>query len=219
MHICINIFGQIRFIEYLKKTIEESLLDNNHTYHILFTTWNNTDITKIKELLPNIHIKQYDYPDINNYKYLTDNYRLDITQPSHKTIQYYILGHYIKSKSFDTIIEYEKNNNVKFDIIITMRTYTNLYNNKLQHYYDTFNENNIYTASDPCFTIYNSPSYPDVFEMAKRKEGLDILQPFDVLHLCTAFDNIFHPETSSYKIILNKGYIVNKLKFNAYVYQ
>jgi hypothetical protein len=219
MHICINIFGQIRFIEHLKNTINTSLLDKTNTFHIVYTTWTNTDVSSIKSIFPDCYIQYYDLPDMNTYKYLTDSCKLDITQRKDKTISHYVLGFYIKKMSKDTILKYEAENNIKFDLIITMRTYTNLFNNAVQQYYTQFSENTIYSAADPSYNIYNSDAYPDSFTMAKRDPALHSLDVFDVLDKCTIGDNTFHPETSSYKIIINKGLKLIKLPFKAFIYE
>ncbi len=221
MNICINIFGQIKYIEYLKKTIETNLYDNNNTFHILYTTWTDTNIEYFTKEIPNAYIKQYEYPDLNVYKDIINNYKLDITQPKEKNIERYIFGFYIKSKSYDTIIDYENTHNIKFDIIITIRTYTKIYNNNslIQSYYSMLEDNIIYTAQEPSYAIYSMPAYPDSFVFSKRKEGLDILNVFDVLEKSTINNtNMFHPETSAYSIIINKGYNICKLPFNAIVY-
>jgi hypothetical protein len=220
MNICVNIFGQIKNIEYLKQTIETSILDNNNKFHILFTTWNDTDINQMKNIFPNCYIKQYNSPDLINYEHLICNYKLDITQISEKKMERYLLGFYIKSKCQETIIEYENNNNIKFDIIITIRTYTRLYNEAyLQQYYSILKENIIYTAEEPSFAIYSMPAYPDTFTMSKRDCGLDILNVFDVLEKCTINNtNIFHPETSAYQIVIKKNFSIIKLPFNAFLY-
>ena len=219
MHICINIFGQIRFIEHLLNTINISLIDNINTFHILYSTWTTTDIEGMKNLFPDCYIQQYDLPDINMYKHFIDTYKLDISQYKHKTISHYILGYHIKKMSIDTILKYENEKNIKFDIILTMRTYTNLFNIPLQEYYKEINDNIIYTANEPSFDIYKLGAYPDSFTMAKRDSTLQILNVFDVLDKSTIDDTTFHPESASYKIIINKGLKIIKLPFKAFVYE
>lgn len=220
MNICVNIFGQIKYQEQLKQTIQTSLLDNNNTFHFLFTTWNSTDETPIKNLFPNCFVKKYELPNLLNYSKIIDNYTLDKTQRSNKDITHYVYGFYIKSKSHDTIIEYENLCNIKFDIILTARTYTNLFGYKLQDYYNHFKEDIVYSAEDPCFAIYGMDAYPDSFVMSRRDVGLQILNVFDVLEKCT-IDNCktFHPETTSFRIIKEKGYTLEKLPFRAFVFE
>jgi hypothetical protein len=141
---------------------------------------------------------------------------------SHKQISHYLYGLYIKAETKNTIYEYEKNNNLKFDIIITLRIYTKL-KNPIYPYYEQIKNNNeyVFVGSEELFNIYNTGSYPDAFMSSNRDIGIQILDCFDVLKKSGINNtNIFHPETTSYNVIINKGYKVYYIpNFYAFVIQ
>ena len=87
--------------------------------------------------------------------------------------------------SYTTIINFENNNNINFDFIITLRTDMYL-NNHLSNFYDTINKNlnnTVYVANSPKFSIYNQPSLPCVMFISDKETSKKILEELDISNI------------------------------------
>ena len=210
MNICLNYYGLPRNSEITKFTFNKHIHtnDNNINYYVLYTTWENENVDEFKKIFPNSYINFIEKPDIQKYNYIINNYNLDPGNP-HKTIDHYVLGMYIKKMSYTTITNFEKNNNINFDFIITIRPDIYL-NNHLSNFYDFINtnlknkdlNNTVYVANTPKFDVYGQPALPDVMFISDKDTSKKILEQLDILVNCTLKDtNIFHPESSFYNAI------------------
>ena len=114
-----------------------------------------------------------------------------------------MLGLYVKQQSYNTILSYEKENNIEFDIIITLRCGIYFNKTKIYTFYDyIFNNlnNNVFLAEDPKFDIYNLGAAADTILIANKNITYKILSQIDLLDNC-CINNFFHPETSFYLVI------------------
>ncbi len=208
MNICVNFFGQPKFVNNAKYIYNNFIKDNSNNFHILYTTWEDENIEVFENDFPGAFIRKIKKPDESVFdKDLLENYKMDYSN-AHKTMSRYLYGFYIKAQSKETVLEYERTHNIEFDVIVTVRIYTKL-KNSISPYYERIKNDseNVYVASERLFNIHNSPSYPDTFVASNRSIGLDILDCFDVLKESTIHNSkIFHPETSAYNIIKNKGH-------------
>ncbi len=207
MKICLNYYGQIRDIGILRRTFKDFIqTGNENQYHIIWTTWKTEDVSLFKHQFPNSYTLQYEEPNMDNYKYITSNYNLDITNNQRKTISHYVKGLYIKSKSIETITKYEKEHNIDFDMIITLRCDTIIHDNHLYGFYEQILENahnTIFLANGPRFAIYNEPADADSMFIANKQVSFKMLAQIDILPHCVINNTIyFHPETAFTKAIL-----------------
>ena len=205
MKICLNYYGLPRKLEVAKNTFNEyiSTPNNNINYYILYTTWENENVDEFKEIFQNSYINFIEKPDLKKYDYIINNYTLDHTN-NYKSIEHHVLGLYIKKMSYNTIINFENNNNINFDFIITLRTDVYL-NNHLSNFYSIINKNlnnTVYVANSPKFSIYNQPSLPIVIFISDKETSKKILEELDILVNCNIKDtNFFHPESSFYNAL------------------
>jgi hypothetical protein len=222
MKICLNYYGQNRDINITKYTFENFIKSDNVDieYYILYTTWDTENTNEFKELFQNSFIEQIEYPNLNNYKFIIDNYKMDPTNPN-KTIEHYLLGLYIKKMSYKTIEKFEECNNINFDFIISLRTSIYLYDNHLSVFYNDINQNlinKIYVAKDPCFDVHpNQPALPDIISIANKNITKKQLEQIDVLDNCLVIGtNFFHPESSFFNILKHHKIDIISLNFRAF---
>jgi hypothetical protein len=222
--ICLNFWGQPKNIQNLHNIYLNYLYDSKYDFVFLYTTWKSENITIFKNFFPNSYINLIDLPSENdvNYMDIVNNYNLDETNKCNgRIIKNYFLGLYCKDYTRNTITNVEVENNIKFDIILTLRPDIRL-NTNISHFYEEINNTSktIFVASQPRFDIYNQGCYPDALCISKRDEMFHLLEFINVLKLCTLNNtNIFHPETSSYKLIMNKNLLIKHLDFFAFLYQ
>ena len=220
MNICLNYYGQMRNNTITTDIFEKYINDTNNNIYVLYTTWSVEDITLFKDYFKNSYIRQINIPDLDEYSEIIDKYSMDGTN-CHKSLQHYLLGLYIKKESYNTINSFEEEKNIKFDIIISMRTSICI-NNKISNYYSTILDNNdestIFVANRPCFKIYNDESLPDVFYISKNKFVMKkVLSQIDILNHCLVTNTFFfHPETSFYKSLYY--YNLNIVKLDLYAF-
>jgi hypothetical protein len=218
MKVCINYFGQPRKLEVMNITYDTFLKDDKNDIHILWTTWKSENINEFMTIFPNAYINQIDEPNMDNYSHITTKYRMDPGSPN-KTIDHYIKGLYVKYKSSDTISNYEYNNNINFDIIITTRidTYINSSGKFNKYYDDIINKNSVFVGSGPKFNVYNNGAYPDVISIAKPDIMKKSLNQISIIDKCNVNNtNWFHPETSFYKSFIAQNINVVELDFLAF---
>lgn len=222
--VCLNFWGQPKNMQNLQDIMSKYLYDSKFDFFILYTTWKSENITTFKIFFPNSYINLIDLPpyDDVNYMDIINNYDLDVTNKNNgRTINNYFLGLYCKDYTRNTITDFEVERNIKFDIILTLRPDINL-NTNISHFYEEINNTSktIFVASEPRFDIYNQGSYPDVLCISKRDEMLELLELINSLKFCILDNtNNFHPETSSYKLIMNKNLLIKYLNFYAFLYQ
>jgi len=201
-NICINYFGQCRDIKTTEQIYNEFIKTNdpNIEYTILYTTWKDEDTTEFANLFPNAYIKKYDYPDLNDYKNIINNYSMDPTNVANKkTLIYYLLGLYIKKMSYYTI---EDVSHMKFDCIVSLRTYIYIYDLHLSTIYNNIEKETVYVANSPKYDIYlriGQPALPDVIFISDKNTMKYILHQIDIIGNCNVKNtNAFHPESSFY---------------------
>ena len=51
MNVCINYYGQPRTLDHMKHTFDNYFAKTKYNLHIIYTTWDHTDISKFKEIL------------------------------------------------------------------------------------------------------------------------------------------------------------------------
>ena len=140
MNICINYYGQIRDNSVTTETYEKYIDDKNNNIYVLYTTWDTENVTPFKEYFTDSYIRQINIPNLNDeYNEMINKYKMDPTN-SHKSFTHYLLGLYIKKESYNTINAFEEEKNIKFDIIISMRTSVYI-NNNVSKYYNTILDN------------------------------------------------------------------------------
>ena len=183
MNICINIFGQQKLIETLKSTLEKNIIDSHNTFHLLYTGWKDEEPI-FENLFPESYVvrinKNQELIDIYSEKY--KNIFLDNTN-SYKNINHLINGFYIKNKSIETIEKYMLEKNINFDLIITMRTYTNIfYNYKLN--YDIMKSiglEKVFVPKGRDFNIYKTGSCCDTIVIANKSNTMKILEQINYI--------------------------------------
>jgi hypothetical protein len=222
MNICLNYYGQIRNNSITTETYEKYINDKNNNIYVLYTTWDTEDITLFKDYFKDSYIRKTNIPNLYNYHEVISKYKIDPTNHN-KSIEHYLLGLYIKKESYNTINNFEEEQNIKFDIIISMRTSVYI-NNRISNYYNTIldninNEHNtVFVANRPCFKVYNDDALPDVFYITKNKLVMKkVLSQIDILDNCLVTNtNFFHPETSFYKSLCH--FNLNIIKLNLYAF-
>jgi len=226
INVCLNYYGQPRnsnitsdiYYKFINIDDNKHKLPFNVNYHIIYTTWKYEDVSSFKKIFPNAYIEQIEEPNMENYKFLIENFKMDVTN-HHKNISHYVKGFYIKQSSLKTIEKYENNNNINFDFIITIRPdiYINDYLPKFYEVISNKLDNTVYTAIDPIFAIYNSPALPDVICISNKKTMEKILNQLSILKHCTVNgSNFFHPETSFYNALNYYNLNIIKLNFKAF---
>jgi hypothetical protein len=220
MNICINIYGQQRDLNRTLKVVEQ-IKDNINNFIILYTGWEHETL-KFNEYFPDAYIRRITKNDdlikeyINKYSFI----QIDCTN-IHKSIEHIITGFYIKNESFKTIEDYLKiNNNKKFDIIITIRTDTIIFDNKKVDF--EFIKNNtldkVYVCKEHNFDIYNQGACNDVFVLSNHNNMIKILDQLNYLDKVLLNDNVtFHPETSFYKYLTYCNFDICRLDLAVHV--
>ena len=219
MNICINYYGQIRDNNITREVYQNYLNDTNNNIYVLYTTWDDEDINVFKECFNDSYIRQINNPSLDKYTEIMNKYIMDPTNPN-KSVKHYLLGLYIKKESYNTINTFEEEQNIKFDIIISMRTAIYI-NNHISEYYNTIlnnDEHTVFVANSPCFDVYRQPALPDVFYITKNKSVMkNVLSQIDILDNCSVTNtNYFHPETSFYKSLVY--FNLNIVKLNLFAF-
>ena len=229
--ICINYWGQTRNYEshardiYNSRTVPPNSNENNYEYHILYSTWKDENIELFQNLFPEAYIKQYDKPDMEQYKNIIDNYKLDKSQPPSKSLERYLCGLHIKKISTDTIIEYQQIKNINFDIVVSLRVDCNIFDGNLFDYYNkiletnknNINNNEIYFANEMRYDIYNQGGVPDTLFIGNLNNVLLASKQIDIIEQISLKNtNEIHPETAFYKACIALGLDVKYLPFNAF---
>jgi hypothetical protein len=221
MNICVNYWGQPRLMNIIEDIYKTQINDNINNFHICYSTWKTENISIFKEIFPNSYIKQYDYPNLENYSDIIQNYKYDNTTIS-RDITNYIYGLFIREQSINTINEYMNINNVSFDFIITIRPDTDIYNGLLYSYYNNILENKkfLYVATHPRYDIYNQGAIPDALLISNYNNMKKILK-FPNFETIAINSNIIHPETATGKnVIYNQVPIkymnLSSFRFNNY---
>jgi hypothetical protein len=220
MNICINYYGQIRNNNITTEIYKNYIDDKNNNIYVLYTTWVDEDVSLFKDYFKDSYIRQVDIPNLDDYSDIINKYKMDPTNPN-KSITHYLMGLFIKKESYNTIDNFEEEKNIKFDIIISLRTSIYI-NNKISEYYDIilnndYSKNNtVFVANEPCFDVYKDPSLPDVFYITKSKSVMkNVLSQIDILENCLINNtNYFHPETSFSKSLLY--FNLNIVKLNLF---
>lgn len=201
MNICVNYWGQPRLLNVIQDIYDTQINDKINNFYICYTTWKTEDITKFNIIFPNSCINQIDYPDLSSDKYkdIINNFKYDSYNPD---IKHCIFGLYVREQSLNTVSSYEKNINIKFDFIITIRPDTEIKEDKLFNFYSLIKSNPeyIYVPDRPRFDIYNKGSVPDSLIIANMNSLKEILK-FPNFHDVKVNDNLFHPESSTGQMI------------------
>ena len=227
MKICFNFIGQPKNIYNLQEMYHSFLHDPNNECYIVYTTWKTENVTEFQTIFPNAYIHLIDIPNEDTnivFKNLITNYDLDYSNKINgRILKNTILGFYGRDYSRNTIIEYENMNHIKFDIVITLRPDIKLTQNISLLYNDIYNNNyinnTIFVGNDPCWNIHNEGAYPDALSISKRDDMIYLLDYMNILHNCTLNNtNIFHPETTHFKIIQQKKLYISYLPFYAFIH-
>jgi len=221
MNICVNYWGQPRLMNIIEDIYKTQINDNINNFHICYSTWKTEDISRFKAIFPNSYIKQYDYPNLENYKDIIQKYKYDGTTIS-RDITNYIYGLFIREQSINTINEYMNIKNITFDFIITIRPDTDIYNGLLHSYYYNILENTnfLYVATHPRYDVYNQGAIPNALLISSYNNMKNILK-FPNFELIAIDGNYIHPETSTGKqVIYNQIPIkymnLSSFRFNNY---
>jgi len=208
MNICINLVGQPKKCDLLKEQMKYLVTDNpQYRYHFLYTTWTSENPESIRKQIPNIHVKQVALPNDSDelFKMYSNKYTLDNSNLGMgKKRNNYIYALYIRKHSKQHILEYEKNHNITFDIVITTRPdlKINEGSNSLHQYFEHVISNRIFTSRDLTFDVFGQGAVTDVIYMSSRNTMLLFLDSLPFIQSCVVTcTNIIHPETFNYKWI------------------
>jgi hypothetical protein len=216
MNICINYYGQPRKLVDCLRVFNDTISDSRYNIKICYTTWIDEDISEFKDLFPTAFIRQVNRPP--SIDSIT-KFSMDRSNPN-KSVIHYGLGLYIKQQSKQTIIDYEQQLNIKFDIVVQARTDAYVWKDTLIKYYDNVVKDVIYVGSEPRFDIYNTGAVPDVLYFGTRDTILSTLDHLDVVSNTVVKDSgYFHPETSLYNLFVYLGFKVYYCSFNAFPYK
>ena len=219
MRVCLNYYGQNRDASRTKSVYDNTIRFDQYpglTYDILYTTWKDENI---EGFFPNAFIRQVEQPNLEDYKDFIQNYKMDSSN-AFKSMEHYLLGLYIKKKSYETIEEYEKNNNITFDFIISLRTDVIIYRKHLCIFYKTIynNLNNIiYVPNDPRFGSSSISALPDSLYIGNKEVMKKVLSQIDILKYCVIpGTREFHPETSFFLSIIYHSIVIGEIDITAF---
>jgi hypothetical protein len=226
--VCINFVGQPKYLYNLSDIFENYIYSPDYEYHILYTTWKDVNVDEVKQTCPNIFIKHIDKPDTpdhpyyNEYLHIINNFNYDGSNLfMGKKINNFFLAQFIRDQSRYTIEEYEKTNSIIFDIIVTTRLDVDIQHQNISNYFNQIletKENTLFVGNAPMYDLYNQGSYPDALLMSNKNTMLQLLDYITILKFCAMDNNIFHPETASYKIATSKNINVVYLPFYAFIF-
>lgn len=201
MNICVNYWGQPRLLNVIQDMYDIQINDKINNFYICYTTWKTEDVTKFNKIFPNSFINQIDHPDLTNEKYqdMINNFIYESYNPD---IKHYILGLHVREQSLNTVSLYEKELNINFDFIITIRPDTELKENTLFDFYSLIKANPeyIYVPDRPRFDIYNKGAVPDALIITNMNSLKEILK-FPNFHDIKVNGNSIHPESSTGQMI------------------
>jgi hypothetical protein len=201
MNICVNYWGQPRLLNIIEEIYNTQINDKNNNFYICYTTWKTEDVTKFNRIFPNSYINQIDHPDLTSdkYKYMIKNFQYDSYNPD---IKHCILGLYVREQSLNTVSLYEKNLNIKFDFIITIRPDTEIKEGILFNFYSYIKSNPeyIYVPDRPRYDVYGKGAVPDALLISKLDSLKEILKfpNFDDIKIN---GYLIHPESSTGQMI------------------
>lgn len=221
MKICVNYYGLPRTVERALWTFRDAIEAEGHEFHILYTTWTVEYTKPFETAFPQAFVRKIRIPDEAVFGDLL-GYELDRTNTEKgKRLRNYLLGSYAKQESKNTILEYETNHNITFDLIVTLRTDTVIRGGHLADFYGSMALERpiMYFASEPTFNdIYKEGAVPDTLQLSGRDFHLKALDILGALSNCTLNgQRVFHGETCCYKQILYHGGSVHYLPFYAYI--
>jgi len=218
MNIALSFCGLCREISHTKN-IMNFLTNNEHNYVILLTTWENVDTTEFSNYFPDSYIYKVEIPTENITKEWLKDYRMDDTNP-HKPVINYFYQLYIRNNSQNTINEYEIKENIKFDIIVTLRTDVELWENITKYFNFIKNDdNNIFVGNGPNFNIYGTGSCQDVLFFSSKSIMFKILNyQYNFPEEIQPKKNIFHPETCQFNCFRNLQLNIQFLPFQSFVF-
>lgn len=109
------------------------------------------------------------------------------------------------------------NNNINFDIIITIRPDTDVYDGLLNTCYVSMleNTNMLYVATHPRFDIYNQGAIPDALLISNFDVMVKLLK-FPDFRFISIHKNIIHPETATGKNVKHQNICVKYLNLSAF---
>lgn len=220
MKICINIFGSQRDVNNTVDLVNNYIIENENEYYILYTGWEN-EPQIYETLFENIYIKRFalDKQAIKEYCHKYSQYKVHDGYVPPKTLEYILEGLYIKQKSMVTIQSFMIDNNIQFDLIITVRSDTKL-TDKLSNYYSEIIQHGldkIYIANGPNWNIFNKGAASDLICISNYENTIKMLDQIRNFDKCIAEEtnNTFHPETSYYRYLRWCNDSVIRLNFEA----
>lgn len=227
MKICINLCGQPKKYENFPTVLEDHLVNTEHEYHILYTTWKTENIDGFVSLMKskniNVTINQIDLPDSStpHFDSISTNLIYDYShQLAGKHIRNYFYYLYARQESAKAVINYENKHQIKFDLVILTRPDIKI-NRPIFRYFDIMqHENFVYVSDEDRYNVYKEGAVPDALLMGRRDTIMKLLtSAIELLPACGLQNsNQIHPETSCYKLIKKHDFMVVYLDFNSFIF-
>ncbi len=221
MNICLNYWGQPRELKIIKEIYDTQIYDNKYNFYVLFTTYKNEDVKKFVEYFPNSYINQIDDINENDYEEIVKEYTFEHWS---NNILHYIRGINLRSKSYETINNYIKEKNIKFDLVLTLRPDSDIYDCKFYNLYDHIfevlnkNPNILICADKPAFDVHQCGTIPDALFISKM-DTIEKILKFPNFKIISVSNNVVHPETASYKHVKSQNIDICYLNFYAFKYE
>ena len=204
MKICISYSGQPRMLDHAKRTFDSlfaPLSKSGHECHVMYTTWDHTNVEKYVALFPMAHVRQVAQPKDEVYEAYERNFRQLTFQ---HTMTNYMLGLYIRKETVNTINQYEAMHHIDFDVIISLRTDTLIQLDRSIEWcceQAMANGNSIFVGDRERFDVTGRGACPDMFIVASKGAALKCLNQHDHIEGCSFIyegEKTVHPETSCY---------------------
>ena len=127
--------------------------DDKNEYYYTLTIWQNEDVKDYKNILGNdLYINYIEYPN----KDMVDNF-LRSGKTEGKNLVNYHRQLYMRYRSIETLEEIKKILNIRFDVVVLVRTDTKIWEN-ISIYYNLVkvDDNSVFVPDGPNSSVFGS---------------------------------------------------------------
>jgi len=205
---------------YLNDTINQ-IKDNFNNFYILYTGW-KTEEKIFENIFPESFVIRYELENdkIDYYEEKYKNIQIDDSN-IHKSLRHVITGYYIKKKCISTLKKFYEKTNIKFDLIVTIRCDTIIYNNKKIDYKYILDNglNNVYVPTEIDWNMYGVGAYAVTLSVGNYKNTKILCDHINFLDVSVLPNtNIIHPETAIFLYYKYRNLNIKRLNLKSFAW-
>ena len=194
--------------------------DDKNEYYYTLTIWQNEDVKDYKNILGNdLYINYIEYPN----KDMVDNF-LRSGKTEGKNLVNYHRQLYMRYRSIETLEEIKKILNIRFDVVVLVRTDTKIWEN-ISIYYNLVkvDDNSVFVPDGPNSSVFGShindpnSACPDFLYFSNEDVMFKLLNQLN-LSYDTKTNDMYHPETSQMNFFKLLGLNIVRLPFDVFTH-